>query len=115
MSPENKEKDVRIDRTIKVWFSDPVDKNTVNIHSFRIFNEKKSEEVTITSGDYIHGFKTAEIKPTLQSSTDYAVTVTTEVKDLNGKPLATEEKWSFKTTDEGAKSSTDTGIENQKK
>lgn len=100
MSPEDKEKNVPINTTIKLWFSDPVDKNTVNDHSFRIsYTDKSNNQLQQVQGSVaVHDFK-AEMKPNtpLKLWTVYTVIVTTEVKDVNGNVLTTDEKWSFET------------------
>jgi len=92
--PEDGYTGVPIASTIKVTFSEVIDKTTINAHSFRVRDDSNNEiGGTIEIGP---DGKTASFKPAeLARSTRHIVTVTTEVKDIKGNTLPSAEIWSF--------------------
>jgi Bacterial Ig-like domain len=99
--PDQGSGNVPISSAITAIFSDPVDKASVNTHSFRLTTADINNKVTEITGAMVGlslDGKTATLTPpTLDTSTDYRATITTEVKDLDGNGLASDEIWSFTT------------------
>lgn len=78
---------------IMVVFSRPMDQATINAGTFIVSNG--------TTGKIDYNEETFTLvfqpSPLLAASTGYSVTVTTGVRDRDGRALAQEKKWSFKT------------------
>jgi Bacterial Ig-like domain len=70
----------------------------MNVHSFRLSTTDNNNNTEGKVDLSIDG-RTATLVPLipLKYSAVYTVKITTEVKDLNGNPLANDEKWSFVT------------------
>jgi hypothetical protein len=97
VNPEADESDVSIDTVVSVLFSEEVKESTLNVESFtvrnRIGGQVSASSLQLEDGDL--AVFTPEAP--LQRGTMYTATVTTQVTDLAGNPLAGEESWSFVT------------------
>src|SRR5690606_29569798 len=97
VNPEADESDVSIATGVSVLFSEEVKESTLNVESFTVRNQiggqVSASSLQLEDGDL--AVFTPEAP--LQRGTMYTATVTTQVTDLAGNPLAAEESWSFVT------------------
>jgi len=100
--PTNGEKDIIIDAVIKVYFSEPIETASVNPSSFYLTD---SLGVTVPGAiGFMVENTVAYLDPAnlLAYSSEYTITVTTEVVDLQGLPLEKEYTATFSTRPEGS-------------
>ena len=89
--------DIALDTTVIVQFSEPMDTSTITISSFTLTqNPLISGSISFSAGDTVATFTPDS---NLNGSTLYTATVTTDVQDLAGNPLAADETWTFTTQD----------------
>jgi hypothetical protein len=83
---------------VSATFSEDIDPTTLTSEAFSI--SRWSEAIT-GSIEYITASRVAVFYPgiPLSPSTSYTVTITTDVKTIEGEPLAEEVRWAFTTTD----------------
>lgn len=79
---------------IAVTFNEEMDADTISDTTFIL-----TQDGTTIDGDVTYAGVIATLNPllNLELETEYVVTVTTDVTDLAGNPLTTEETWSFVT------------------
>ncbi len=90
--------DVSLDTTITATFSEKVVEASVNTTSCTLKEAVTSNPITCTVS-YEASTRTVTMTPdgSLSESTDYTVTITTDVEDLAGNNMASPETWTFTT------------------
>jgi hypothetical protein len=93
--PNATDTNVSINRSVTVLFNETLDPSTVSTSTFTLAPPSGSD----VNGTVSYSGKTIVLNPTENLSKDinYTATITTDVKDLAGNPLATAEVWSFTT------------------
>jgi hypothetical protein len=84
--------------TISATFNEPIDKSTISANTFIVKNSIADAVVT-GNISLSEDCKTASLTPatSLSSKTTYSIILKSEIKDLAGNKLASEEKWIFTT------------------
>jgi Big-like domain-containing protein len=98
-NPAEGEKGIAIDSNVIATFSKQMNSSTINSSTFTL---KKNGDTSNIQGEVTLApdSKTAILNPSsnLESSTKYTATITKEVKDVAGNPVASDKTWSFTTT-----------------
>jgi parallel beta-helix repeat protein len=94
-SPHDNAADVAVDTVITAIFSEAMDASTITTDSFTLSGSPVSGTVTYNPATY-----TATFTPdaNLEYNHEYIATLSTDIKDLAGNPLAKAYSWSFITT-----------------
>ena len=98
--PNSGSSGVAVNTSVTATFSQPIDASTVNANTFTLKDNSSNNNVlgtiSISSDD-----KTVSFKPSanLQSSTLHTATISTGIRDLEGKAMSTTKSWSFTTTE----------------
>jgi hypothetical protein len=98
VSPANDATGVAVNTHVTATFSKAMDASTISEETFTLKDPNQSE--VLASVTYNSSSKTATLEPAalLASNSVYTATITTDVKDTDGKNLASEKAWSFTTT-----------------
>lgn len=90
--PANNAIEVPRNKVITIEFSEAMDPTTINATSFSLTDGENN-----VTGDVSFSGTTASFTPTdsFEPSANYTATLTTEAKDLSGKPIETNTVWSF--------------------
>jgi len=89
---------VPVNQKLTATFSEPMDPSTINATSFTLNQGSTSIAGTVTYSGIIASFAPAT---NLAPSTIYRATITTDAKDADGNPLASNFVWVFVTTGAG--------------
>jgi hypothetical protein len=105
--PANGQKGISVNSDIAATFNEQMDSSTINSRTFML---KKNGDTSNIEGDVTltSDGKAALLNPSsnLELNTKYTATITKEVKDVAGNPIASDKTWSFTTT--GIKAPTET-------
>jgi len=84
--PTNGSKDIIVDAAIFIYFSEPIDSTTVYESSYKVADNNGTISGTI---NFLENYTVAIFTPDfpLEQDTEYIITVTEEVRDLQGNPL----------------------------
>jgi hypothetical protein len=96
-NPEDTATGVRVDTPIRASFNKLMNSSTINSETFTLKDDTNFDlegTVTLEGGNAI--FKPSTSNP-LKTGTKYTVTITKDVKDINGNPLEDDKVWSFTT------------------
>jgi len=84
--PTNGNKDIILDASVYIYFSEPIDPTTVTEDSYYLVGDGNNVNGTI---DFLNDYTIASFTPDqpLEQNVDYTITVKNEVSDLQGNPL----------------------------
>jgi hypothetical protein len=94
--PKNIEKNVALNRNITALFDESIDPASINLTSFTLMKDLGTTAI-IGEVNYTDNLATFNPTDNFIANTAYAVTLTTEIKDLAGNTLATNYTWKFTT------------------
>lgn len=95
-SPASGDMDVPTSSTISAAFSEDMDSSTINDNSFMV---NIGDSLSTPGNISLSNSNTAIFTPDteLEANTEYTVTLTTQIQDLNGNNLDEDYQWSFTT------------------
>jgi len=86
-SPPPRKRDVPLNMTVTIVFSEPIEPSTLNEGSVRLFNGTTSVPGTFGFADASHLVATFTPSAPLEGATDYSLSVTSGIQDLDGESL----------------------------
>ena len=86
-SPPPRKRDVPLNMTVTIVFSEPIEPSTLNEGSVRLFNGTTSVPGTFGFADASHLVATFTPSAPLEGATDYSLSVASGIQDLDGESL----------------------------